>query len=504
MKKEYIIVLSAFFFGLFVWIFDSAADSLFFYEDSFLNLAIFKIPKPELFFRLQVLIFFTIFGMIISFFFAKQKKTKEYLLKLQNELEKRVEERTKKLSESNELLNVEIAERVHAEASLRRSQKMLKEIFDGISEPLVLLDRDMRVKIINKAAADYYGLSEDSVILESKCHQMLRDSAAPCQGCEVPTAISIGKGMQFERKGFMDPERLENVFIYPVNTGDGKNKNLLLRISDISEQRLLEKQIIHNEKMAALGLLVSSIAHEINNPNNFISLNIPVLKNYITEMLPILDTYYQEHPALEICNISYTDFREDIFKLLENVEHGSDRIGTFVSNLKDFSQFRAKIKEEWIDLNPVIEKAISICRGRLKERNKSFITYIPENLPQVWSDPFALEQILINLLINAIQAAENRDPMIELSVAVHSNWLHHIILEVKDNGCGMDEKTIQKIFNPFFTTKQSAKGTGLGLYVTQNLVASLRGRIEVESELTKGSIFRVILPDKEQRTIKRL
>ena len=329
------------FFGLFVWIFDSAADSLFFYEDSFLNLAIFKIPKPELFFRSQVLIFFTIFGIIISLLFSKQRKTEESLLKLQNELEKRVEERTKKLSESNELLNAEIAERVHAEAGLRHSQKILKAVFDGISEPLVLLGGDMRVKIINKAAADYYGLSEDSVIFESKCHQMLRDSAAPCQGCEVPTAISIGKGMQFERKGFMDPERLENVFIYPVKTGDGKNENLLLRISDITEQRLLEKQLIHNEKMAALGLLVSSIAHEINNPNNFISLNIPVLKNYITEMLPIFDTHYKDHPDIEICNMSYTDFRKDIFKLLENVQHGSDRISTFVSNLKDFSQFKA-------------------------------------------------------------------------------------------------------------------------------------------------------------------
>jgi len=107
-------------------------------------------------------------------------------------------------------------------------------------------------------------------------------------------------------------------------------------------------------------------------------------------------------------------------------------------------------------------------------------------------------------LINAIQAAEYRDPQIELNVAVHSNWLHHIILEVKDNGCGMDEKTIQKIFSPFFTTKLSAKGTGLGLYVTHNLVSSLRGRIEVESELTKGSIFRVVLPDKEKRKLKRL
>ncbi len=358
--------------------------------------------------------------------------------------------------------------------------------------------------MLNRAAADYYGRSEDRCILESKCHQMLRDSAAPCQGCEVPTAISSGKGLQFERKGFMDPERLENVFIYPVKTGNGKSENLLLRINDITEQRLLEKQLIQNEKMAALGLLVTSIAHEINNPSNFISLNIPILKNYITEMLPIFDTYYKDHPDIEICNMSYTDFRKDIFKLLENLEHGSDRINTFVSNLKDFSQFKANIKEEWIDLNSVIEKAVSICRTQPIERSEIFITNIPEHLPQVWSDPSALEQILINLLVNAIQASDHRDPRIELSVEVHSKWLDHIILEVKDNGCGMDEKTIQKIFNPFFTTKLHTKGTGLGLYITHNLVASLRGRIEVESELTKGTIFRVILPDKELRRIKRL
>ena len=146
---------------------------------------------------------------------------------------------------------------------------------------------------------------------------------------------------------------------------------------------------------------------------------------------------------------------------------------------------KSKIKEEWIDLNPVFEKAVSISRGQLKEKKKTVITNIPENFPQVWSDPFVLEQILINLLINAIQAVEHSDPRIELNVEVNSNWLNHIIFEVKDNGHGMDEKTIQKIFNPFFTTKLNAKGTGLGLYVTQNLVASLSA-----ITINDGSVFK--------------
>jgi signal transduction histidine kinase len=126
------------------------------------------------------------------------------------------------------------------------------------------------------------------------------------------------------------------------------------------------------------------------------------------------------------------------------------------------------------------------------------------NLPRIWSDPFALEQILLNLLVNAAQAAEKNDSRVELSLEIRDSWLDHTILDVRDNGCGMDEKAMQKIFDPFFTTKSAAGGTGLGLYVTHNLVESLRGRLEVDSTPDQGSTFRVILPDKERRRKARV
>jgi signal transduction histidine kinase len=366
-----------------------------------------------------------------------------------------------------------------------------------------LLSEDMVVKMLNRAAADYYGLSGYNDNLKSKFHQMLRASAAPCEGCEIPAAVSSGKSLMFERKGFMDPDRLEHVFIYPVKEKGGQGGDLLLRISDITEQKMLERQLIQSEKMAALGVLVSSIAHEINNPNSFISFNIPILRDYIEEVMPIVDAYAADHPDLEICYMAYPEFRKDIANLLDNVEHGSGRISTFVSNLKDFSQVKAKVEEDWIELASLIEKVLSICQVQLKKKVKSFITNIPENLPRIWSDPAALEQILINLLINATQAAGKKDSRVELNVEVRHSWLDHTILEVKDNGAGMDENTMQKIFNPFFTTKSRTGGTGLGLYVSHNLVQSLRGRMEVESESGKGSTFRVILPDKELRSKER-
>jgi len=220
-------------------------------------------------------------------------------------------------------------------------------------------------------------------------------------------------------------------------------------------------------------------------------------------LMPIVEAFAQKHPDLEIGNMPYAEFRKDLSNLLDNVTHGSKRISDFVSNLKEFSQVKDRIEEDWIDLNSVIEKVLSICRVQLKKKVKTFIANSIENPATVWSDPYALEQILLNLLTNAAQASDKKNSRVELSAQIRDSWLDHTILEVKDNGSGMDERAIQKIFDPFFTTNSDAGGTGLGLYITHNLVERLRGRIEVESEPGKGSTFRVILPDKERRSRKR-
>jgi signal transduction histidine kinase len=139
----------------------------------------------------------------------------------------------------------------------------------------------------------------------------------------------------------------------------------------------------------------------------------------------------------------------------------------------------------------------------LKKKVRSFITNLPENPGPVWSDPYAMEQILINLLVNAAHACDKKDSRVELSLEIRDSWLDHIVFEVKDNGSGIDQDVVQKIFDPFFTTKSLDRGTGLGLYVTLNLVESLRGRIAVDSTPGEGSTFRFFLPDKERRKTPR-
>jgi len=432
-----------------------------------------------------------------------RKRAEEALQRAKDELEQRVGDRTEKLLIANMKLKREVEERRLAEEKLLQSKTLLQAVVDGISDPLVLLDKGMRVKLLNKAAVDYYCLPGSPVASDSACHRMFRNSIEPCEGCEVTRAIETGQGSKFERKGFIDPDRQEQVHLYPVELEDGEGCDVLLRVNDITEQRMFEKQLVQSEKMASLGMMVSSIAHEINNPNNFISFNVPILRDYIEEMIPIVDDHAVKHPDLEIGNMPYADFRADIDNLLENIEHGSGRITAFVSNLKEFSQLTDKIREEWVDLKSVIDRVLSFARVQVKKNVKSLVTHVPAKMPAIWCDPHALEQVLLNLLVNAAQAADKEDSRVELQVELRDGWLDHTIFEVRDNGSGMDEKTMQKIFDPFFTTKSHSGGTGLGLYVCHNLVESMRGRIEVESRVGMGSTFRIILPDKERRNRKR-
>jgi len=258
----------------------------------------------------------------------------------------------------------------------------------------------------------------------------------------------------------------------------------------------MEKQLIQSEKLASIGVLVSGIAHEINNPNNYISVNIPILRDYINTVIPIIDEYAKKHPDLEILHMPYAEFREDIFELLDNIQYGSRQIKSIVKDLKVFSKPDQDKAIEKIDLKPMFEKVVAFCRSKIGKTVKTFNVHIPENLPEILIDSQPLEQILINLLINAANAFDkpfNENSQVDLVVSMDDSKENQLIIEVSDNGRGMDEKILEKIFDPFFTTNPSEEGTGLGMYIVHNLIEKIGGRIKVKSKLGGGSKFTVIL-----------
>ena len=429
---------------------------------------------------------------------AERKRAEDRLQKTHNELELRVEERTAALSKSNTLLRQEIDIRKQAEKQLRYNETMLQKVFDGILDPLILIGKHMEIKIMNRASAEYFGIAQREGAVGKICYREFKSRPEICEACRVPEAVSEGQNITVERTKPTDPDRYEKIVIYPIEEDGGTIGSVIVRISDITERKFFERQLIQKEKMASLGVLVSSIAHEINNPNNFVSFNIPILKDYIREMIPVIDAYAVAHPEFELCNLTYPEFRQDIFKLIVNIENGSGRISSFVSNLRKFSQTKYKKPLIWVELKNVIESVQSICHSKIKRSVKSFVKNIPENLPKIYTEPYALEQILLNLMINAAQAADKQDSWIKLDVAVIDGSRDDLTIEVSDNGCGIDKETQLKIFDPFFTTKSQTDGTGLGLYVCHTLAERLKGRIEVESELGKGSVFRLIMPVENQ------
>ena len=142
-----------------------------------------------------------------------------------------------------------------------------------------------------------------------------------------------------------------------------------------------------------------------------------------------------------------------------------------------------------------MERAVAICHTQIRKTVKTFDVQVQQDMPEMVSDPDAIEQTLINLLINAAQAADKPDSHIRLKVWRGTSGKEGLVLEVEDNGCGMDAKTASRVFDPFFTTKEEGMGTGLGLYISKNLLESVGGSISVESESGRGATFRVVIPD---------
>ncbi|NPV04146.1 MAG: PAS domain S-box protein [Syntrophaceae bacterium] len=388
----------------------------------------------------------------------------------------------------------DITDRVRSEQQIRESRNTLRSVFDGISDPLLMVREDMTVIMLNRAALQFLGATLYREMIGAPCVEPFRQRYGQEEVNLIQAAIAGQEPARWELATKGDAARYEEVFVYPVHAVAAGDSMAIIRITDRTRQRLMERELIQSEKLASLGLLVSGIVHEINNPNNFISFNMPILRDYIREILPVLDEHAAKNPAYEVQGMPYADFREDVLKLLENIEHGSTRINATVAKLKEFARKRDDKGARPIRPTEVVERAVAICHTQIRKTVRTFEVDVQQDMPGMVTDPDAIEQPLINLLINAAQAADKPDSRIRLTVRRRENG-GGLVIEVEDNGCGMDRKTASRIFDPFFTTKAEGLGTGLGLYISKNLIESAGGSIAVDSEIGRGTTFRVVLPD---------
>jgi PAS domain S-box-containing protein len=393
----------------------------------------------------------------------------------------------------------DVTERVLSQQQIHESRNMLRSVFDGISDPLIMVGEGLTVIMLNRAALDFFDAGHYRELIGIPCLGHLIDRYGKDSAALVVGATREGEPSRFSLTVNQKSIRYEEVTVYPVPGVDTGKGLAILRVMDRTKQVIMERELIQNEKLASLGLLISGIVHEINNPNNFIAFNIPILREYLGEILPIVDEHAKKIPWYEVQGMPYDDFRVDVLKLLENMEHGSNRINVTVAKLKEFARKREDKGLRPVKSAEVVQKALSICHTQIRKTVKTFEVDIAPGLVTMTTDPEAIEQVLINLLVNAAQAADKEDSRIRLHVYRGDSWKNRLVMEVIDNGCGMDEATVSRIFEPFYTTKEEGCGTGLGLYISKNLIEAAGGSISVESEPGRGTTFRVIFPDLESR-----
>ncbi len=286
-----------------------------------------------------------------------------------------------------------------------------------------------------------------------------------------------------------------------VKGRDGKIKRVVGALQDISEEKKLRQesdyrlqQIIQADKLASLGEVVAGVAHEINNPNSFITYNIPILEETWQIFEPILMEYGSHRPDWRNCNMTMPELCQDMGEIIQAIKIGSDRITKVVENLKEFARADAGADFKSLNVNEVVEKTLVIVGGQLRKSAMDIRVDLSDDLPEIKGNFQKLEQVVANLLVNAAQAIPDRE---KGSIKIRTKLLEApgcVLLEVEDNGTGMKTDVLERIFEPFFTRRRNAGGTGLGLSVSYGLVQEHGGKIGVHSRPDIGSRFMVFLP----------
>ncbi|MBF2037356.1 MAG: HAMP domain-containing histidine kinase [Leptolyngbyaceae cyanobacterium T60_A2020_046] len=288
-----------------------------------------------------------------------------------------------------------------------------------------------------------------------------------------------------------------------------KNRELETALQQLNQQQM---QLVQTEKMSSLGQLVAGVAHEINNPVNFIHGNLKHVKDYVDEVIDVIEVVRQRHPdAIAEIEADSEDLdldflQADLGKMLDSMQVGTERIRQIVLSLRSFSRLdEAAYKPA--DIHDGIESSLMILQHRLKAKpNRPTITITRDygDLPQVDCFPGQLNQVVMNILANAIDAIDERyansgdaRSQVPLEITLRTRCVENgqVEIAIADTGIGMDAETRDRIFEPFYTTKPVGVGTGLGMSISHQIVTEIHGgQLECKSEPGEGTEFIIRIP----------
>jgi PAS domain S-box-containing protein len=424
---------------------------------------------------------------------------------------------------------------------LRKNEEKFHAIFDQTFQFIGILKPDGCVLDTNRSSLDALGIELDEVLGKPFWETpWWRASGEQCEQLRAAVARAAqGDFVRFEVANMLGDGLLRylDFSLKPVYDSHGAIELLVAEGRDITERKLAEEeartavreisrinsqlralnskleqaqnQILQSEKMASIGVLAAGVAHEINNPIGFVSSNLGTLGDYVEDLLELLNVYEYGETLLRQSDapeaaaligqlealkerIDLQFMREDVVGLLSESHEGITRVKNIVQSLKDFAHVSREDSWAAADLHAGIESTLQVVWNELKYKCQVVKEF--GQLPPVECLLPQLNQVFMNLLVNAAQAIEEKG-IVTIRTGVRDDW---VWIEIADTGKGIPAEQLKQIFDPFFTTKPVGKGTGLGLSVSYSIVQKHQGRIEVDSEVGKGSTFRVWLPVSQQ------
>jgi len=452
------------------------------------------------------------------------------------EMEERVKKRTAELASANNLLQMEIAERVETEQALQDERDKAQRYLDIAGVMLIIIDNEQKLRLINKKGSEILDCKERDAIGKDWC-----DNFVPKQvRDDVKTIISGLLNGQIERYEYYEnpviakdgTERIiawHNTVLYNktgdieavISSGeDITNRKQAEEATILAYNKLqkthkelkeMQSQVVQSEKLASIGQLAAGVAHEMNTPVSFVASNFQTLEGYLGKLEHLFKMYSDLVGQLETLEktelfdkaAAIGKFREemkinfilkDIIDLFSDSKEGLDRVTSIVKNLKDFSRVgRAEDFGEYC-LNMGIKTTLVVAGNEIKY-DANIKTDFSE-IPFVYCNSGQINQVFLNILLNAAQAIryQERDGMGNITIKTYATN-DDVVCEISDDGPGIAPDKVSKIFDPFFTTKPAGKGTGLGLSVSYDIIVNKHGgKLLVESTVGEGAKFSIKLP----------
>jgi PAS domain S-box-containing protein len=396
---------------------------------------------------------------------------------------------------------IDISERKRAEKELQESRGRYKSLFQhspvGIFKTtpagLVLMANPAFVKMVGYSSfrkLSRINLDENnfSLTIPHRKFVKMMEQEENVKGLEDRWRTKDGREIFVRENIRVDRDEKGKILFYEGTVEDITEKKQAEEKAKWHEQQLLQA-----DKMIALGTLVSGVAHEINNPNNFVMMNTPLLQELWQGVLPIMENYYKENGDFTAAGFNYKELKETVPELFAGVLEGARRIKSIVKELKDFSRQETDEIEESVDINMVVKSAVTLTSSMIRKSTNRFNVHYDQNIPTLSGKFQRLEQVMINLIQNSCQALPDKDKSI-LTTTDFDKENNKITVKVEDEGIGIESHDLKLIMNPFFTTKRDSGGIGLGLAISSNIITDHGGTIDFASTPGKGTVITITLP----------